>query len=161
MKAHLGMDLADAVTETIEAVIAKNDGASLEQINDELIIRGLELGFLDLLKKHYVDLTPLLTENYDFDEKTEVFHIRKNTKFKAHVDIRMRIRYFLLSYLRRMEIENKQPTLEDIEFAIMPLLKNGITPENQTILGVLEDMAERVGFDKWKLKKKSQGELGI
>ena len=35
------------------------DGATLEQINDELVIRGLELGFLDVLAKEYKDLTPL------------------------------------------------------------------------------------------------------
>jgi len=50
MKANLGMDIAEIVIQTIEGVIAKNDGATLEQINDELIIKGLELGFLDLLK---------------------------------------------------------------------------------------------------------------
>ena len=33
----------------------------------------------------------------------------------------------------------------------MPLLKNGITPEHQTILKVLETVAERVGTDGWRL----------
>ncbi|MEI6446163.1 MAG: hypothetical protein WCO29_24305, partial [Nostocales cyanobacterium ELA583] len=47
----IGMDMAEIVIQTIEGIIAKNDGATLEQINDELIIKGLELGFLDLLKK--------------------------------------------------------------------------------------------------------------
>lgn len=52
MKANLGMDIANIVTQTIERIIAKNNGATLEQINDELIIKGLELGFLDLLKRN-------------------------------------------------------------------------------------------------------------
>jgi hypothetical protein len=34
----------------LKALSQKNNGATLEQINDELIIKGLELGFLDLLK---------------------------------------------------------------------------------------------------------------
>ena len=51
MKANLGMKITDIIMQTIEGIIAKNNGASLEQINDELIIKGLELGFLDLLKK--------------------------------------------------------------------------------------------------------------
>jgi hypothetical protein len=38
----------------------------------------------------------------------------------------------------------------------MPLLRNGITPEHQTILNVLEDIAERHGDDQWKLKTKDQ-----
>jgi hypothetical protein len=41
----------DVVMETIESVIAMHDGATLEQINDELVIRRLELGFLDILAK--------------------------------------------------------------------------------------------------------------
>ncbi|MFM6277669.1 MAG: hypothetical protein ACKN9K_04955, partial [Dolichospermum sp.] len=40
MKANLGMDIAEIVIQTIEGIIAKNDGATLEQINDELIIKG-------------------------------------------------------------------------------------------------------------------------
>jgi len=156
MKANLGIDIAQIVMQTIEGIIAKNDGATLEQINDELIIKGLELGFLDLLKKEYTDLTPLLTENFDYNEKSELFTIQKNTKFRTHIDIRLRIRYYLLSYLRRMERENKTPHFDELILYIIPLLKNGTTPEHQTILGVLEDMAEHVGNDCWRLKPKGQ-----
>ena len=77
MKANLGMDIADIVMQTIEGIIAKNNGATLEQINDELIIKGLELGFLDLLKKEYSDLTPFLLENFDYIEKQYVLYRAK------------------------------------------------------------------------------------
>lgn len=155
LKANLGMNIADTVMQTIEGVIAKNNGASLEQINDELIIKGLELGFLDLLKKEYSDLTPLLLENFDYDEETDSFTIRKNSKFKTHLDVRLRIKYYLLSYLRRMEREKVKPHFDEIVLAILPLLKNGTTPENQTILNVLEDIAEHVGQDSWRIKPES------
>ena len=92
MKANLGMDIAEIVIQTIEGIIAKNDGATLEQINDELIIKGLELGFLDLLKKEYSDLTPILLGNFDYDEKNELFTIKKDTKFKSHIDVKLRIK---------------------------------------------------------------------
>jgi 16S rRNA G966 N2-methylase RsmD len=159
MKANLGMDIAEIVIQTIEGIIAKNDGATLEQINDELIIKGLELGFLDLLKKEYSDLTPLLLNTFDFDEKTELFSIKPDSKFKTHVDVKLRIKYYLISYLRRMERENNFPHIDEIVLHIIPLLKNGITPENQTILQVLEDIAERVEGDKWKLGKVTQSSL--
>jgi len=71
------MDIADIVLQTIYDLIAKYNGASLEQINDELIIKGLELGFLDLLKKEYTDLTPLLMGYFDYDYQTELFTIKK------------------------------------------------------------------------------------
>ncbi len=156
MKANLGMDMAEIVIQTIEGAIAKNDGATLEQINDELIIKGLELGFLDLLKKEYSDLTPILMGNFDYEEKTELFTIKKDTQFKSHIDVKLRIKYYLISYLRRMERENKTPTFDEIVLHILPLLKNGTTPENQTILNVLEDIGERIKENSWRLRKEGQ-----
>lgn len=55
-----------------------------------------------------------------------------------------------------MERESKAPHFDEIIFHIMPLLKNGITPEHQTVLSVLEHIAERVGQDSWKLKREGQ-----
>jgi DNA modification methylase len=159
MKANLGLDIAEIVMQTIEGIIAKYNGATLEQINDELIIKGLELGFLDLLKKEYTDLTPILLDKFDYDEMTEQFSIRKNTKFATHIDVRLRIKYYLISYLRRMERENKIPHFDEIVLAILPLLKNGTTPESQTISNVLEDIAERLGQDGWRLKREGQTTL--
>jgi hypothetical protein len=145
------------VLQTVEGIIAKNDGATLEEINDELIIRGLELGFLDLLRKEYTDLSPLLLEKFEYNDKAQKYTIKKNTRFQTQIDIRLRIRYYLLSFLRRKEHEKKYPTFNEIVFDIMPLLKNGVTPEQQTILSVLEDIAERIGNDEWRLK--TDGEL--
>jgi hypothetical protein len=159
MKANLGMDISEIVMQTIEGIIAKNNGATLEQINDELIIKGLELGFLDLLKKKYSDLTPILLGSFDYDKETEIFSIRENTQFKTSIDVRLRIRYYLISYLRRMERKNKQPHFDEIILEILPLLQNGITPENQTVQSVLEQIAERTGEDSWRLKREGQQTL--
>lgn len=153
LKANLGMGIGEVVMQTIEGIIAKHSGAKLEQINDELIIKGLELGFLDLLKKEYTDLTPLLLESFDFDEKTELFSIKKDAKFKTHVDIHLRVRYYLISYLRRMATQNKIVSFDEIVLYVLPLLKNGTTPERQTILNVLEDIAVREGEGNWELRE--------
>jgi len=153
LKANLGMNISEMVMQVIEGLIAEEEGATLEQINDELIIKGLELGFLDLLKKEYSDLTPLLLDKFDFDLKTEKYNLKKDTKFQTHIDVKLRIKLFLLSYMRRMEREGHNPSFNDIVLNILPLLKNGKTPENQTILSVLKDIAEPVGEDSWRLKK--------
>jgi hypothetical protein len=55
-----------------------------------------------------------------------------------------------------MEREKKTPTFDEIVLHLLPLLKNGTTPENQTILTVLEDIGQRVGEDRWKLKQEGQ-----
>ena len=156
LKANLGMDIGEVVMQVIEGLIAKEEGATLEQINDELIIKGLELGFLDLLKKEYSDLTPVLSDKFDYDAKSEKYTIKKDGRFQTHIDVRLRINFYLLSFLRRMERENKLVSFEEVVFNIMPLLKNGATPEHQTILSVLEDVGEKVGEDSWRLRKQEK-----
>ncbi|GHT22635.1 hypothetical protein FACS189419_05470 [Planctomycetales bacterium] len=158
MKANLGMDITDIVINSIESIIAKNQGATLEQINDELIVKGLELGFLDILSKAFPNLTPLLMQEFDYDSATEIFNVKKRG-FRSHVDIHLRIKYYLMSLLNRNERLNKESHFSDIVLEILPSLKNGTTPENQTILSVLEDIGEKVGTDCWKLKKGGQKEL--
>ena len=71
MKANLGTELADIIIQTIEGIIAQHGSATLELINDELIVRGLELGFLDLLAKEYNDITPFLLQNFSYNETDE------------------------------------------------------------------------------------------
>ena len=102
-----------------------------------------------------------MLDKFDYDKKTEKYTIKKDTKFQTQIDVKLRIRYYLISYLRRMERGNKIPSFNDIIFNILPLLKNGITPEHQTILNVLEGIADRIGNDGWKLKQKGQGELSF
>lgn len=158
-KTKLGAEIYDIIIETIESVIAENDGANLEQINDRLIMSGLELGFLDILSKEYKDLSPILNDHFDYHKNTDTFHILENKNFKTNIPLDLRIRYFLLSYLRRKENNKALPTTDEIILDIMPLLKNGITPENQTILKVLERIADHVGNEKWKIKKDGQQSL--
>jgi len=156
MKANLGMNIYEILTQTIEGIIAKNNGANFEQINDEIILRGLELRFLDLMKKESIDLSKILTEKFDYDAKTELYQIRKDSKITFTVPVENRIKYYLVSFLGRMEREEKTVTFDDIVLYVMPLLRNGTTPEGQTILNVLESIAVKVGKDGWKL---SNGEL--
>jgi hypothetical protein len=160
-KISLGAPIMSIIMESIESVIALHNGATLEQINDDLVVRGLELGFLDILAKEYSDLTPLLMQSYDFDQITKTFNLTTNKKFKAHIPLELRVRYFVISYLKRMQLSNINPTTDDIILYIMPLLKNGITPETQTILNVLEKIAERMGQDRWKLITGAQIEMSL
>lgn len=159
MRVELGSDITNIILETIEGVIARNNGATLEEINDELIIKGLELGFLDILSREYQDISPILYQQFTYDEQTKKFHVKQNSKFKSRIDVRLRIKYYLISYMRRMAHQKYYPTFDDIVLNIMPLLKNGITPEEQTILRVLEDIAMRTTDDRWILRDNQQMEL--
>ncbi|MDR1963967.1 MAG: type I restriction enzyme HsdR N-terminal domain-containing protein [Planctomycetaceae bacterium] len=161
MKANIGTDTTKLVLETIEGIIAKYQGATLEQINDELILKGLELGFLDILSKMFPDLTPFLLQNFSFDGKTGIFSIPANRSFKTHIDQNLRIKYYLTSYLVRCERQGKDAHFDDIIREVMPSLMNGCTPKNQTILSVLKDIAEPTGNDCWRLKQTGQKEFAM
>jgi tRNA G10 N-methylase Trm11 len=161
MKANIGMNISEIIMQTIEGIIAKNDGATIEQINDEIVIKGMELSFLDLLAKEYSDLTPILKESFDYNPVTELYTIRKGSKFTSHVSVELRIKYYLTIYLRRMEIDKKNPTFDEIILHILPLLKNGDTPESQTVLNVLEDIADRVEGNRWQLKQNGQTKMNL
>ncbi|MCL2039462.1 MAG: type I restriction enzyme HsdR N-terminal domain-containing protein [Bacteroidetes bacterium] len=156
-KAKLGMKTFDILMQTIEGIIAKNDGATIEQINDAIIITGLEIpGFFFDLRNEYDDVTPILRDNFDYDFNTEKYFMRKNTRFTTHIDINDRVKHYLLIYLKTKNRENINPNFDDLVKYVMPLLKNGKTPETQTILDVLKTIATQVGKDGWKL---ANGEL--
>ncbi len=156
IKLDLGDDATDLILETAENVIADKDGATLEEINSELIIKGIELGFLDLLSKKYDDLSPLLEAYFDLDDETQKYHLPQNKKFKSAIPVELRLRYFLLSYLKRQRQQGVDPEFSDIVQAIMPLLKNGITPEDQTILNFLRLWAREIPGGRWRLRDEGQ-----
>ena len=156
MKIDLGDDATDLILETTEGVIAENDGATIDEINNELIIKGIELGFLDLLSKKYDDLSPLLEAYFDLDDETRKYYLPQNKKFKSAIPIDLRLRYFLLSYLKRQHQNGVDPEFSEIVQSIMPLLKNGITPENQTILNVLRVFARETSLGCWRLRDEAQ-----
>ena len=140
MKADLGKDITELILNNVEAVIAEKDGATINEINDSLVIHALELGFLDKLSE-YGDLTPYLLNNFAYESESKKYHLREKSSFKSHIPVEKRIKYFLTSYLRRENRQDNFPGFSDIVYKIIPLLRNGKTPEEQTIKKVLEDLA--------------------
>lgn len=58
-----------------------------------------------------------LLDTFDYDESTKIFTIKKNKKFKTHVDLNLRVRYYLISYLRRVKRKDKEATFDEIVLA--------------------------------------------
>ncbi|RAX54051.1 hypothetical protein CCY99_05050 [Helicobacter sp. 16-1353] len=135
-------DILGLVMNNIEAIIAKDNGASLEEIYGELTIKGLELGFLHELGKMFENLTPIINQHFDYDETSKKYHIKKGEKFKNHtIDIRDRTKYFIISFLRSCERQRKKVSFDDICLEVIPLLKNGIIPSKDLIRDTLEEIA--------------------
>src|SRR6185437_6116427 len=99
VRVRLGGDVANLVLQTIEALIAKNQGATLEEIYAELMVRGMELGFLHELSKESQNIPAMLKEHFDFNEKKQAYQLQKNTKFKTQIQLPERIKYYLVSYM--------------------------------------------------------------
>ena len=161
LRQELGVTVSDMVLNNIEALIADKHGTTVEEIYEELVIQGLEHGYLDVLSKEYTDLTPLLNEHFNLNTETNKYQLKENAKFKSYINVELRIRYFITSYLQRKNRQNVYPTFDEIVLNIMPLLRNGETPEHQTILSVLEEIGERVINGRWRLSTTPQMELGI
>jgi len=58
-----------------------------------------------------------------------------------------------------MKMENRIATFDEIVLHNLPLLRNGMTPEDQTFLKILESIGERVGEKGWRLKQEGQQTL--
>jgi DNA modification methylase len=159
MQQGVGMQVSELIMQTLEGVIAKDGGATLEEINNELIIKGMNLGFLHLLAKEYEDIASLLRANFDYDVANKKYVLRNNQPFKTNMPLELRIRYYLISYFKVAQQQGRVPTLDEIVLDTIPRLKNGITPSEQDILAVLETIAERIGDNGWRMKGEGQGEL--
>lgn len=146
-------DTFELALNNIEALIARDNGATLEEINSELQTRGLELGFLHELSEMFNDLTAFINQNFDYDNSSGKYHIRQGEKFKSQIDIKVRAKYFILSFLRGAERRNEKSTFDDICLEVIPLLKNGITPDEEYIKDILEEVAiPNKTTGEWKLK---------
>lgn len=146
-------DTFELVLNNVEALIARDNGATLEEINSELETRGLELGFLHELGEMFKDLTAFINQNFDYDSSSGKYHIRQGQKFKSQIDIKVRAKYFILSFLRGAERRNEKSTFDDICLEVIPLLKNGITPDKEYIKDILEEVAiPNKTTGEWKLK---------
>lgn len=160
VKENLGGDTYALMLNNIEALIARDDGATLEEIYGELTIKGLELGFLHEIGKNWQDLTPIINQNFDFDEISKKYHIKKREAFKSHnIPLAVRTKYFIISFLRGCERQGKKANFDDICLEVIPLTKNGITASKESILEILNEIALKDSNGTWRIKKSGEQEL--
>lgn len=144
----------DMVLNDIEATIVKYNGATVEEIYGDLTKRGLENGYLHLLAKMADNFLIFVNQNFEYNMQDKKYRIKSGTKFKgSSVPLEDRTRYFVVSYLGRCEIEGRKAIFDEICLEVIPLLKNGVTPDNRFIKEILEEVAtlnKKTGA--WRLK---------
>jgi 16S rRNA G966 N2-methylase RsmD len=156
----VGQDVVQLIKNTAEIVIVRTDGATTEEIYNDLIPVLLENGLLGEVRSKLTDITPLLKEDFDSGSDGR-WHIRANQRLGSFVPLKDRIRFYITDYMKRAAREGKPSvTFDDIVLNVMPNLVNGKTPPKQTLLDVLSRIAYSPDGNSWELRLELPGGAG-
>lgn len=134
------LSLRQLILNVAEREIVKRHGASLEEIINALIPELFEHNYIHEEAQTTTDkIFDLLKEEFTYKEEEKIFIIEKEKEKKlgSYIPLQDRIKYYLISYLRK----NKKATLEEIIPYILPRVINGETPSGQDILNELKKIA--------------------
>ena len=142
-----------SLVQTAKEYIIENDGASFAEINDLLITKAMNEGFLD----EYLevnDLKHFVLQHFSYDENSKKYHCIEAQEQGIPLD--KKTKYFLVNYFNKCKKENRPALFSDICFEVIPKLVNGVTPDNRYIKEILQEIAvvadEKTG--EWRLKGK-------
>lgn len=131
--------------------IMENDGATFAEINDLLVTKAMNEGFLD----EYLEINNLkqfVLQHFDYDKDSKKYHCIEAQEPSIPLD--KKTKYFLINYFNKCKKEGKPALFSDICFEVIPKLVNGITPDNRYIKEILQEIAivadSKTG--EWKLK---------
>lgn len=132
--------------------IMENDGAGFDEINDLLVTKAMNEGFLD----EYLeinDLKQFVLQHFDYDKDSKKYHCIEAQEPSIPLD--KKTKYFLINYFNKCKKEGKPALFSDICFEVIPKLVNGITPDNRYIKEILQEIAvvadSKTG--EWRLKQ--------
>lgn len=154
VRERYGVPSGANLDQVIEETIVRNAGATIEQINDAIIVPAMYHGYLHLLQ--YSDVTDLLTTEYEFDKASKKYYLRSDHVSHIPMPAEHRLEYYVLSYMQRSDAEGVFPDLNDVVLYVMPLLHNGDTPTEQSIQQALERIAEPDLTGHWRLKPREE-----
>ena len=133
--------------------IMENNGASFAEINDLLVTKAMNEGFLD----EYLeinDIKQFVLQHFEYDNESKKYHCVEAQEPSIPLD--KKTKYFLINYFNKCKKEGKPALFSDICYEVIPKLVNGVTPDNRYIKEILQEIAV-VANDKtgeWKLKTK-------
>lgn len=154
IKLKAGAESLEQMYKDIESIIVKNNGATLEMINAELIKMALEGGYHTLMGK-FENIIALINERFDYESESKTYHIRDEASILNYgIPIEERVRYYILGELKKAEKEKGGITFDNLCLYIIPLTKNGVQANNKLIREILEEIAICNKNGEWKLKGK-------
>ncbi|MGX3045851.1 DNA methyltransferase [Helicobacter sp. T3_23-1056] len=134
--------------------IMENNGASFAEINDLLVTKAMNEGFLD----EYLeinDIKQFVLQHFEYDKESKKYHCIEAQEPSIPLD--KKTKYFLINYFNKCKKEGKPALFSDICYEVIPKLVNGVTPDNRYIKEILQEIAvvadNKTG--EWKLKSKN------
>ena len=156
----VGIETVDLILDSAElSIVNGENGASTEEIYEDLIPRLIENGLLSEIRDKISDITPLLGDKFDFNHLSGRWVIPPDTKLGSHIHIELRIQFYIESYLNQCHRRSIKATFDDIWSNVIPLLKNGDQPSEQSLIKELNKIAETYEGNYYRLRKEYQREL--
>jgi len=152
----LGHEPIELIKNSAELTIVRNNGATTEAIYNELIPKLLENGLLGTVRKDISDITPLLSEIFDFETTDNKWYIRKDSKIGSFIPLKDRIRFYIIDLLKYKERLREPVNTDEVILSVMPKLINGDQPANQDILKELDRVAYSEDGVHWALKRENE-----
>src|SRR5262249_25404066 len=103
-------DATSIVCACCEAEIVREAGATTEALHHAVIPKLLESGLLARFSKQCGDLTPLLTEKFEFDADEGKWQLRNDNELFADISTKDLGRYWIMRFLARLDREGRPPT---------------------------------------------------
>ncbi len=148
----MSLPMANIIKNVAERVIYEGGGATTEEILrvvvPELFDNDL---FFDAASKKMGDILAILESDFELGED-ELWQIKSGRQVGNFIPPRLRIRYYVISYLRKVGKAN----FDSIITTILPLLINGHQPTREDIADVLKEIAISHDGVNWELRSDSE-----
>ena len=87
------------IKDSAELSIVASNGATTDQIYSDVIPKLLENGLLGEVSSKIGDITPILSQEFDYDAEDKIWHVKPGRKLGCHIPLDQRIRFYITDFL--------------------------------------------------------------
>lgn len=147
----MSLPMANIIKNVAERVIYRDGGATTEEILREVVPDLFDNDlFFDAASTNIGNILEILESDFDLDEN-DLWQIKPQRQVGNFIPPRDRIRYYVISYLRKVG----KASFDSIVTIILPLLINGHQPTRADIADVLKEVAISYDSVNWEIKDPS------
>lgn len=145
------LPVANVINNAAERAIVREGGATTEEILRDVVPELFEAGLMiDAASKSMNDILAMLEQDFELG-LDNLWHLKSGHRIGYFIPPRERIRYYVVSYLRK-----GKASFDSIITTVLPLLINGHQPTKEDIADVLKEVAISRDGINWQLKDPSQ-----